>query len=85
MPRFLMLIATAMGATSALRAQVNVQVSPVLATDPVARYANSTGNTVMFTVTNNGTFDTQYSRTCNHTGQRHFGHLYGARRRAHPG
>ncbi len=48
--------------------QVGVSVSPVSATDPISRHANSTGNTVIFTVTNTGTFDTQYSRTCTFSG-----------------
>jgi len=51
------------------RAQtVAVDVQPVFANDPVSRYAGSSGNQVVFTVTNTGTLDTQYSRTCSVSG-----------------
>ena len=47
-------------------AQLSVQVAPDNGThpDPKIRLANSTGNTVVFAVINNGTIDAQFSRTC---------------------
>lgn len=56
---------------AALWSQVSVQVWPNNGShpDPIVRYATSTGNTVTFTVVNNGTFDTQYSRTCTALGK----------------
>ena len=47
-------------------AQLSVQVAPDNGThpDPTIRLANSTGNTVVFTVINNGTIDAQFTRTC---------------------
>ncbi len=61
--------ALALLAATHLAAQtVAVDVQPVLATDPVSRYAGSSGNQVVFTVTNTGSQDTQYSRTCSVSG-----------------
>ena len=48
---------------------VGVSVTPVNGTDPTPRAANSTGNTVSFTVTNTGNQDTRYSGTCTVTGK----------------
>ncbi len=47
-------------------AQLSVQVGPDNAThpDPKIRLANATGNTVQFTVTNNGTIDAQFTKSC---------------------
>ncbi|MDX1996514.1 MAG: hypothetical protein SF066_02250, partial [Thermoanaerobaculia bacterium] len=47
-------------------AQLSVQVSPDNGShpDPKIRLAASSGNTVTFTVTNNGTIDAQFARTC---------------------
>ncbi len=51
---------------AAATAQLSVQVGPDNGThpDPKIRLANSTGNTVQFTVTNNGTIDAQFTKTC---------------------
>lgn len=56
----------ALCATRPLMAQLSVQVGPDNGThpDPKIRLANSAGNTVTFTVTNNGTIDAQFTRTC---------------------
>ncbi len=47
-------------------AQLSVQVFPDNGThpDPKIRLANATGNTVQFTVTNNGTIDAQFTKSC---------------------
>ncbi len=51
-------------------AQVSVQVQPDNGThlDPKIRMANSTADSVVFTIVNNGTFDTRYTPTCSGTG-----------------
>lgn len=64
--RTVLIAALALVLSVVAAAQLSVQVSPDNGAhpDPKIRLAASSGNTVTFTVTNNGTIDAQFARTC---------------------